>query len=58
MRRELYFKHRYREANYPVGTLTEYFRFEAVKPVLDDLFAIPPKVLAPEEMELLGEVGA
>ncbi|MEC4852127.1 MAG: hypothetical protein SAJ12_14160 [Jaaginema sp. PMC 1079.18] len=34
---ELYFKHRYGGFNHPIGSLTEYFQFPQVKPVLTDL---------------------
>ncbi len=50
---ELYFKHRYKQFNYPIGTLTEYFQFPQIKPVLRDLFDMEPKVLGEVERELL-----
>ena len=50
---ELYFKHRYREFNYPIGKLTEYYRFDDVAPVMEDLFSVNKKVLNEEELEIL-----
>jgi len=43
---ELYFKHRYKDFNYPIGSLTEYFRFADVKTVLNDLFEMEAKELS------------
>ena len=34
---ELYFKHRYQAFNSPLGSLTEYFKFDDVRPILRDL---------------------
>ncbi|MGL4500077.1 MAG: GIY-YIG nuclease family protein, partial [Planktothrix sp.] len=51
---ELYFKHRYQKFNYPIGTLTEYFRFPKVEPVLRDLTGMEAKALSPVEWEILG----
>jgi hypothetical protein len=53
---ELYFKHRYREARYRIGPLTEYFRWTDVAPVLRDLQRLPPKTLRPIERDLLADV--
>ncbi len=50
---ELYFKHRYQRFNHPIGTLTEYFQFEAVEPVLQDLYQMRAKALRDEELEVL-----
>jgi hypothetical protein len=50
---ELYFKHRYKDFNHKVGTLTEYFRFKDVEPVLRDLHQMKPKVLEPVELNVL-----
>ena len=50
---ELYFKHRYRRFQNPIGTLTEYFVFEDVKMVLHDLRRIIPKTLDAAEQEIL-----
>lgn len=50
---ELYFKHRYKDFNYPIGTLTEYFNFQNVQPVLQDLRQIKPKVLERVERDVL-----
>lgn len=52
---ELYFKHRYKAFNYPIGTLTEYFKFEEVKSILTDLQQMTPKVLKDEEINILQE---
>lgn len=50
---ELYFKHRYKAFNYPIGSLTEYFKFTDVKPVLNDLFEMEAKELSAVEMEVM-----
>ena len=50
---ELYFKHRYKDENYPIGSLTEYFQFDDVKPVLCDLYGMKPKVLEKVELDIL-----
>lgn len=50
---ELYFKHRYKSCNYRIGTLTEYFQFPDVKPILHDLSQMEPKVLSQAEMEIV-----
>lgn len=52
---ELYFKHRYRDFNYPIGSLTEYYKFNAedVKIVLCDLQQMKPLVLCPVEIDIL-----
>ena len=50
---ELYFKHRYREFNYPIGKLTEYYKFDDVAPVMEDLFSMEQKVLNGEESKIL-----
>ncbi|EAW35158.1 GIY-YIG nuclease family protein [Lyngbya sp. PCC 8106] len=52
---ELYFKHRYREFNYRLGKLTEYFRFPDVKVVLNDLHQMESKVLSEAELELISD---
>ena len=49
---ELYFKHRYKEFNYPIGSLTEYYKFDDVAPVKDDLYSMEQKVLNGEELEV------
>jgi hypothetical protein len=41
---ELYFKHRYKQFNYKIGTLTEYFKFTDIELVLHDLQQMQPKV--------------
>ena len=50
---ELYFKHRYKDFNYRIGSLTEYFKLADVKAVWDDLRHMQPKVLAPVELDVL-----
>jgi hypothetical protein len=52
---ELYFKHRYQDFNYRIGSLTEYFQFTDAETVWDDLRQMPPKVLAPVELDVLSE---
>ncbi|MBD0304299.1 MAG: GIY-YIG nuclease family protein [Tolypothrix sp. T3-bin4] len=52
---ELYFKHRYRDFNYPIDNLTEYYKFntEDAKIVLHDLQEMKAKVLSSVEMDIL-----
>ncbi|MFN6559472.1 MAG: GIY-YIG nuclease family protein [Nostoc sp. ChiSLP01] len=52
---ELYFKHRYRNFNYLIGSLTEYYKFntENIKIVLHDLEQMLPKVLSQVEIDIL-----
>lgn len=50
---ELYFKHRYKEFNYRIGKLTEYFNFDNVEAVLWDLRQMKPKVLEQAELGIL-----
>ena len=50
---ELYFEHRYKEFNYRIGKLTEYYRFKDVNTALEDLCSMQPKVLEAEELEIL-----
>jgi hypothetical protein len=52
---ELYFKHRYRDFNYPIGSLTEYYKFntENAKIVLRDLQEMKTKVLSSVEIDIL-----
>jgi hypothetical protein len=55
---ELYFKHRYKQFNYRIGSLTEYYVFEetsVTNSVINDLNQMQPKVLSPEEESLLAE---
>ncbi|MHC5771594.1 MAG: GIY-YIG nuclease family protein [Nostoc sp.] len=54
---ELYFKHRYQEFNYSIGSLTEYYKFntEDIKIVLSDLQKMKPKVLSLDEIGILEE---
>jgi hypothetical protein len=49
---ELYFKHRYQEFNYRIGKLTEYYKFDDVKFVLEDLHSMQPKILTGEELTI------
>ena len=52
---EYYFKYRYRKFNHPIGSLTEYFKFDGdVKSVLRDLRRMKPKQLSQIEQEILG----
>ncbi len=52
---EKYFKHRYRNFNHPIGSLTEYYKFNCddIKIVLSDLQQMKPKVLSPHEMDII-----
>jgi|GEM_PF-374062 hypothetical protein len=50
---ELYFKHRYRRFQRPLGSLTEYFAFDDVKQVLRDLRRMKPKELTDAERNIL-----
>ena len=50
---ELYFKHRYKDFNYKIGTLTEYFKFDNINPVWLDLHRMEPKVLTQSEVDIL-----
>lgn len=52
---EKYFKYRYKEFNYRIGTLTEYYNFnqEDAKIVLRDLHQMKPKVLCQIETDIL-----
>ena len=50
---ELYFKHRYKAFNYPIGSLTEYFKFVDVKSVLNDLFEMETKELSRVELGVI-----
>ncbi|WP_375499479.1 GIY-YIG nuclease family protein [uncultured Nostoc sp.] len=54
---ELYFKHRYRGFNYPIGSLTEYYKFntEDTEMVLLDLQQMQPKILSQDEINILEE---
>jgi len=52
---ELYFKHRYKDFNYRIGSLTEYFQFTDIDAVLNDLRQMHPKVLEPVELDVLSE---
>ena len=49
---ELYFKHRYKEFNYRIGKLTEYYKFGDVDAVLNDLNSMQPKVLEGKELSI------
>jgi len=52
---EPYFKHRYQNFNYKIGSLTEYYKFSAedTKIVLRDLQKMKPKVLTQAETDIL-----
>jgi len=50
---EQYFKHRYREFNYRIGKLTEYYRFDDAEKVLDDLQYMKLKALTDLELKIL-----
>ena len=52
---ELYFKHRYHNYNYRIGSLTEYFKFGATdaNAVLLELHGMKVKVLSPVEIDIL-----
>ena len=52
---ELYFKHRYKDFNYRIGSLTEYFKLTDVEAVWADLRQMPPKVFEPVELDVLSE---
>ena len=53
---ERYFKYRYCDFNYPIGSLTEYFMFASLgetQAVDSDLHQMPAKVLSPVEQEII-----
>ncbi|MBH8564437.1 GIY-YIG nuclease family protein [Nostoc sp. CENA67] len=52
---EKYFKHRYQEFNYPIGSLTEYYKFNTddAEIVLNDLQQMQPKILSQVEIDIL-----
>jgi hypothetical protein len=52
---ELYFKHHYHNYNYRIGSLTEYFKFNAAdaNTVLHELQQVKAKALFPVEIDLL-----
>lgn len=55
---EKYFKHRYHDFNYPIGNLTEYYKFNDLKDalaVLCDLQQMQPKVLQEMELDILDD---
>ena len=49
---ELYFKHRYKEFNYRISKLTEYYMFKNVELVLEDLCSMQHKILEGDELEM------
>ena len=49
---ELYFKHRYKEFNYRIGKLTEYYKFKDADTVLEDLHSMKQKVLEGKELKI------
>ena len=50
---EFYFKFRCSKFRFPIGTLTEYFKFPRVEPILHDLQKMPAKVLNEVEHNIL-----
>ena len=54
---ELYFKHRYKKSNYRLGKLTEYYRFQNVESVLEDLCSRQQKVLKSQEINIWKKPG-
>lgn len=50
---ELYFKYRYKHFNHPLGALTEYYKFDDVKPVLRDLRRMKEKQLSELELQVM-----
>lgn len=50
---EMYFKYRYAKYQHRMGTLTEYFKFDDVKPVRRDLSRMKAKVLTELEQQIL-----
>lgn len=54
---EKYFKHRYQSFNYPIGSLTEYYKFTSIEAqnVLKDLQQMKVKELRTTELDILNE---
>lgn len=54
---EKYFKHRYQSFNYPIGSLTEYYKFTSTEAenVLKDLQQMKVKELRTTELDILNE---
>ena len=55
---EKYFKYRYCDFNYPIGSLTEYFKFadpDETQSVERDLNEMEAKILSPVEQDILAE---
>jgi len=53
---EKYFKYRYSDFNYPIGSLTEYFKFvnpDGAQAVQHDLHSMKPKILSQVEQDIL-----
>lgn len=50
---ERYFKHRYQEFNYPIGSFTEYFKFNKINSVMRDLRALQERELEEFELDIL-----
>ena len=53
---EKYFKHRYEDFNYKIGSLTEYYKFDSTEDalfVLQDLRQMKPKILCQAEADIL-----
>lgn len=55
---ELYFTHRYRDARYPIGTLSEYFMFDTRRNVLSDLTRLGDKDLTDIERDVISSDAA
>jgi len=49
---ELYFKYRYKRFNFPIGSLTEYFKFATIDPILKELQRMPPKIMSEVELRV------
>ena len=52
---EKYFKHHYRNQQFSIGNLTEYFKFSDLKPVLRDLRRMKSKSLSIIEQQILSD---
>lgn len=52
---ELYFKHKYKNFNFKICTLTEYFKFDDIESVLCDLRQMKPKVLTQAELAIFSK---
>ncbi len=52
---EKYFLHRYRQEQFSIGNLTEYFKFQDIKPLLRDLRRMQSKSLSIIEQQILSD---